>query len=114
MKVMETSLKYLSMVGIVSQGLNCPTIELWKTFRVCVIFAVYAGPILGGSLIFIFRHPNDFGKTISAYMVISGASAAIGAFLSFCINNIKIKRLKNEYQILVDTGNDISINKLKS
>lgn len=106
MKAMKASVKYLSMVGIYSQGLSDQTIEYWKAFRVCIVLAIYVGPFLCGSLIFILRHPNDFERTINAYMIISGASAALGGFLSFWIDGMKIRRLIDEYQFLIDTGDE--------
>lgn len=59
MKAMRANVKYLSMVGICSQGSSHLTSELWKTLRACIIIAVFVGSFLSGSLVFTLQHLND-------------------------------------------------------
>lgn len=102
--MLKPSVKYMSFLGIYSQYSTEPTNTFWKTIRVYVFLFIFLGLFECGSLIFIVRNYGDFDSTINAFMVLSGAHASFGSFLSIGLNMKKVQRLINEYQVLTNDG----------
>lgn len=104
MKVLKSSVNYLTALGICSQRLTEPTNEFLKSFPAYISLLAYLGPIIPASIVFIFRNYHDFQASVKSVLVLSGGFAALGTFVSMGINMRTVKRLCNEFQALTDRG----------
>lgn len=99
MKVLESSVKYLSILGIGS------SIAFFKAFQTYISLAIYFGLFFCASFISILKHHNNFDGTANAFLLFSAGIASCGAFLSFGINAKKVMWVTDQYQSLVDECN---------
>lgn len=101
MEVFELSIKYLSIIGLISSK------GFFKTIQVYIWLAIYIGGFIAGSITYMYYHSNDFEGRLNAILAFASGLATLGAFVSMGLHLKKVLSLINEYQLLVDQSDNL-------